>query len=152
VAIDPVNLDKAESGRTIAVVSTSKIPTGRMVVDTSVDFPELGGTLMSIDRVTRKDANVYLNAQAMAEGLFNDHMATNFIMVGAAYQARRAAHQRRVPRAGDPAQRRQRGHEPLAFRWGRMAVVDARRVESAVDTATGRVEAPRVLSAEAAAL
>ena len=31
-------------------------------------------------------------------------------------------------------------------------MVDARRVESAVDTAMGRVEAPRVLSAEAAAL
>src|SRR6266536_5556956 len=84
VSTDPLNLDKAESGRTIAVISTSQIPTGRMVVDTSLEFPELGGTLMSIDRVTRKDANVYLDAQAMAEGLFNDHMATNFIMVGAA--------------------------------------------------------------------
>jgi indolepyruvate ferredoxin oxidoreductase len=152
VAIDPVNLDKAESGRTIAVVSTSKIPTGRMVVDTSVEFPELGGTLMSIDRVTRKDANVYLNAQAMAEGLFNDHMATNFIMVGAAYQAGA------LPISADSLEQAIRLNgvsvdmNLLAFRWGRMAVVDARRVESAVDTATGRVEAPRVLSAEAEAL
>src|SRR6266478_634279 len=55
VATDPVNLDKAESGRTIAVVSTSQIPTGQMVVDTAVHFPELSSMLMSIDRVTRKD-------------------------------------------------------------------------------------------------
>jgi len=33
-----------------------------------------------------------------------------------------------------------------------MAVADARRVEAAVETATGKVEAPRVLSAEARAL
>src|SRR4029077_13746317 len=64
VATDPVNLDKAESGRTIAVVSTSQIPTGQMVVDTAVHFPELSSMLMSIDRVTRKDPNVYLDAQA----------------------------------------------------------------------------------------
>jgi indolepyruvate ferredoxin oxidoreductase len=82
VATDPVNLDKAESGRTIAAVSTSQIPTGQMVANTTVQFPELGATLMSIDRVTRKDANVYLDAQAMAEELFNDHMETNLIMVG----------------------------------------------------------------------
>ena len=31
VATDPTNLDKAESGRTVAVVSTSQIPTGQMV-------------------------------------------------------------------------------------------------------------------------
>jgi indolepyruvate ferredoxin oxidoreductase len=152
VATDPVNLDKAESGRTIAVVSTSKIPTGRMVVDTSLEFPELGGTLMSIDRVTRKDANVYLDAQAMAEGLFNDHMATNFIIVGAAYQAGA------LPISADSLEQAIRLNgvsvdmNLLAFRWGRMAVVDARRVESAVDTATGKVEAPRVLSVEAQAL
>ncbi len=55
MSTDPVNLDKAESGRTIAVVSTSQIPTGQMVVDTAVHFPELSSMLMSIDRVTRKD-------------------------------------------------------------------------------------------------
>jgi len=152
VSTDPLNLDKAESGRTIAVVSTSKIPTGRMVVDTTVEFPELGGTLMSIDRVSRKDANVYLDAQSMAEGLFNDHMATNFIMVGAAYQAGA------LPISADSLEQAIRLNgvsvdmNLLAFRWGRMAVVDGKRVEAAVQTATGKVEAPRVLDAEALGL
>jgi indolepyruvate ferredoxin oxidoreductase len=40
----------------------------------------------------------------------------------------------------------------LAFRWGRMAVVDAQRVEAAVKRASGRVVEARVLSAEARAL
>jgi indolepyruvate ferredoxin oxidoreductase len=152
VSTDPANLDKAESGRTVAVVSTSKIPTGRMVVDTTVEFPELGGALMNIDRVSRKDANVYLDAQAMAEALFDDHMAANFIMVGAAYQAGA------LPISVDSLEQAIRLNgvsvdmNLLAFRWGRMAVVDARRVETAVATTTGKVEAPRVLSVEAQAL
>ncbi len=152
VATDPVNLDKAESGRTIAAVSTSQIPTGQMVANTTVQFPELGATLMSIDRVTRKDANVYLDAQAMAEALFDDHMATNFIMVGAAYQAGALP----ISAASLEAAIRLNGVSVdmnlLAFRWGRMAVVDAGRVEVAVVQAQGKVQAVSPLSAEARAL
>ncbi len=152
VATDPVNLDKAESGRTIAAVSTSQIPTGQMVANTTLQFPELGGTLMSIDRVTRKDANVYLDAQAMAEALFNDHMATNFIMVGAAYQTGALP----ISAASLEAAIRLNGVSVdmnlLAFRWGRMAVVDAKRVEAAVVQALGKTETSRALSAEARAL
>ena len=150
--IDPVNLDKAEPGRTIAVVSTSHIPTGQMVVDTTVHFPELASTLISMDRVSRKDDNVYLDALALSEGLFDDHMATNPLMIGAAYQAgalpiSAGAIEQAIRLNGVAVEM-----NLLAFRWGRMAVVDAARVEAAVRTATGRVETPRVLSAEARAL
>ena len=152
VAADPTNLDKAESGRTIAVVSTSQIPTGQMVVDTTVHFPELGSQLMSIDRVSRKDENVYLDALAMAQGLFNDHMATNPLMIGVAYQAGALP----ISAASIEEAIRLNGVSVemnlLAFRWGRMAVVDAARVAAAVKTATGRQERPVLLSAEARAL
>jgi indolepyruvate ferredoxin oxidoreductase len=153
VATDPANLDKAESGRTIAVVSTSQIPTGQMVVDTAVHFPELSSMLMSIDRVTRKDPNVYLDAQAIAEALFGDHMAVNPIMLGAAYQAgalpiSAAAIERAIRINGVSVDM-----NVLAFRWGRMAVVDRKQVEAAVTQATAQaVEQPRALSAEARAL
>ena len=152
VATDPVNLDKAEPGRTIAVVSTSQIPTGQMVVDTHVHFPELATTLIGVDRVSRKDDNVYLDALALSEGLFNDHMATNPLMIGAAYQAgalpiSAGAIEQAIRLNGVSVEM-----NLLAFRWGRMAVVDAARAEAAVRTATGRVETPRVLSAEARAL
>ncbi len=152
VAADPANLDKAEPGRTIAVISTSQIPTGQMVVDTTVHFPELASTLMSVDRVSRKDDNVYLDALALSEGLFNDHMATNPLMIGAAYQAgalpiSAGAIEQAIRLNGVSVEM-----NLLAFRWGRMAVVDAARAEAAVRTATGRVETPRILSAEARAL
>jgi indolepyruvate ferredoxin oxidoreductase len=103
-----------------------------------VQFPELGSTLLNVDRVTRKDDNVYLDAQAMAEGLFNDHMATNPLMIGAAYQAGA------LPISAGSIERAIRLNgvsvdmNLLAFRWGRMAVVDVKRVEAAVQAATGR--------------
>ncbi|HEV8440860.1 MAG TPA: indolepyruvate ferredoxin oxidoreductase family protein [Methylomirabilota bacterium] len=149
VATDPMNLDKADPGRTIAVVSTSQIPTGQMVVNTGVHFPELATMLMSIDRVTRKDPNVYLDATAMAEALFDDHMATNPILMGAAYQAGA------LPISAGSIERAIRLNgvsvemNLLAFRWGRMAVTDAKYVEAAVRRASGQVTEAPVLSADA---
>lgn len=154
VATDANNLDKAESGRTIAVVSTSQIPTGQMVVDTAVHFPELSSMLMSIDRVTRKDPNVYLDAQAIAEALFGDHMAVNPIMLGAAYQAgalpvSAASIEKAIRLNGVSVEM-----NLLAFRWGRMAVVDRKQVEAAVAqaTTTRTTEQAPILSAAARAL
>src|SRR5215468_2760355 len=136
VATEASNLDKADPARTIAVASTSRIPTGQMVVDTGVHFPELSSLLMSIDRVTRKDPNVYLDAMAMAEALFGDHMATNPIMIGVAYQAGALP----ITSASIEHAIRLNGVSVdmnlLAFRWGRAAVVDAKLVEAAVTRAT----------------
>jgi indolepyruvate ferredoxin oxidoreductase len=152
VATDPKNLDAADPGRTVAVVSTSQIPTGQMVVDTTVQFPELDSALMSIARVSRKDENVYLDAQALAEGLFDDHMATNPLMLGAAYQAgaipiSAAAIEQAIRLNGVAVEM-----NLLAFQWGRLAVVDAAAVEAALRRGTGREERPVALSSEARAL
>jgi len=87
VATSPQNLDHASADRTIAVVSTSQVPTGAMVTKTEVHFPEASGLKVSIDRFTRKDDNVYVDALGLAEHLFDDHMAANMIVLGAAYQA-----------------------------------------------------------------
>jgi indolepyruvate ferredoxin oxidoreductase len=45
VGTDPNNLKVADAATTVAVVSTTEIPTGKMVVDTSVHFPELSEIL-----------------------------------------------------------------------------------------------------------
>ena len=87
VATTPQNLDHARPDRTIAVISTSQVPTGAMVTSTTVEFPEANGLITSIERVTRKDENVYLDALGLAETLFDDHMAANMIVLGAAWQA-----------------------------------------------------------------
>ncbi len=81
------SLAQARPDRTIAVVSTSRVPTGAMVRSTSVEFPALPTLAGAIDSFTRRQDNVYLDAIAMAEALFDDHMAANMILLGAAYQA-----------------------------------------------------------------
>ena len=86
-ATDPKNLDKCHPERTIAVVSTTQTPTGKMVTDRHILFPATSRLTAGIDRVTRKADNVFLDGQAMAEGLFGDAMATNNFMVGVAFQA-----------------------------------------------------------------
>ena len=58
-----------------------------MVTHTDVQFPDGGGLQSSINRVTRKDDNVYFDALGLAETLFDDHMAANMLVLGAAYQA-----------------------------------------------------------------
>jgi len=79
-------------------------------------------------------------------------MATNFILVGAAYQAGALPISAGSVEAAIQLNGVSVDMNLLAFRWGRMAVVDARRVEAAVQTATGKVETRQALSAEAAAL
>jgi indolepyruvate ferredoxin oxidoreductase len=85
-AANSKNLETAAPERTVAVVSTHAVPTGRMVVDTEERFPELRGQLDQIDEVTRSELNVYIDAQELSERLFGDHMPANTIVLGAAYQ------------------------------------------------------------------
>ena len=87
VATQPANLDHTRPDKTIAIVSTSQVPTGAMVTSTEVQFPETNNLVTSINRFTRKDENVFLDAIGLAEALFDDHMAANLIVLGAAYQA-----------------------------------------------------------------
>jgi indolepyruvate ferredoxin oxidoreductase len=81
-----VNLDRCDPERTVAVVNTSVLPSGEMV--RNVDFaPPVDAIRGQIERVTRADANVAVDARRLAEALFGDYMATNMLVLGVAYQA-----------------------------------------------------------------
>ncbi len=86
-AANPRNLLVADSGRTIAVVNTHAAPTAAMVTDTGVKFPALERNVAAIGAATRAEENVYVDAEALSEALFGDHMPTNTVLIGAAYQA-----------------------------------------------------------------
>ncbi len=152
VATSAVNLDHARPERTIAVVSTSQVPTGAMVTQTDVPFPEVTDLLTSIDRVTRKDDNVYLDSLGLAEVLFDDHMAANLIVLGAAYQAGAipigaAAIEEAIVHNGVAVTM-----NTQAFRAGRLAVVDPAWAAGLRKRRLGAVEAMPVLGAGAHAL
>ena len=86
-AATDVNLRRARPDKTVAVVSSSEIPTGAMVKSTEIHFPRGGQMRHLIDANTRAGENVYLNAIYLAENLFGSHMPANIIVVGAAFQA-----------------------------------------------------------------
>jgi len=152
VATAPQNLDHARPDRTIAIVSTSQVPTGAMVTSTTVEFPEANGLLTSIDRVTRKDENVYLDALGLAETLFDDHMAANMIVLGAAWQAGA------IPVSADAIEDAVKLNgvsvqmNTHAFRAGRLLVADPAWVQTVARQRLGAVAATPELSAQARAL
>src|SRR6185436_5656562 len=63
-AAAPQNLGHARADKTIAVVSTSQVPTGAMVASTAVQFPDPAGLIAAIAGCTRSDDNIYLDALA----------------------------------------------------------------------------------------
>jgi indolepyruvate ferredoxin oxidoreductase len=122
-AANPRNLLVADAQRTVAVVNTHAVPTSAMVTDTGVRFPALERNKTAIERVTRAADNVYLDAEALAEALFGDHMPTNMLLIGAAFQAgclplSSAALDQAIRLNGAAVEK-----NLAAFAWGRAAVV-----------------------------
>jgi len=152
VAAQAQNLERAHPDRTIAVISTSKVPTGKMVASPDVHFPDADALYAAIDGVTRKDANVYLDTLELAEGLFNDHMAANMIVLGAAYQAGA------IPLSAAAIEQAIRLNAVAvemnthAFRTGRLYVVDPDAVKGVTAARSGTAPTPAPLSDKAKAL
>jgi indolepyruvate ferredoxin oxidoreductase len=141
------NLVTADRERTVAVVSTSAVPTGRMVVDVDERFPELAEQLDKIDAATRSEHNLYLDAQRLSERLFGDHMMTNTLALGAAYQrgllpVSVEALERAIELNGAAVEK-----NLAALRWGRAVVAAPDAVEAAT-RAPETVEAVRELTDE----
>lgn len=88
VAAEDRNLATADQARTVAVVSTTRVPTGAMVVDPSVSFPDGDAVLDRIAARTRRDAGAVVDARGLVETLFGgdgDQVALTFLL-GAAFQ------------------------------------------------------------------
>ena len=85
VGADSTNLKVANPERTTAVVSTTQIPTGRMVIDTAEQYPPSSDIQSVIDRASTR--GFYLDPGALTENLFDSTQTSNMLMVGAAYQS-----------------------------------------------------------------
>jgi indolepyruvate ferredoxin oxidoreductase len=71
--------------RTVAVVSTTEVPTSDMVLDTTKQFPSWSRIATTVEASTQRA--YFLDAAALAETHLYDEQFANMIMVGAAYQA-----------------------------------------------------------------
>ncbi|MFC4058836.1 indolepyruvate ferredoxin oxidoreductase family protein [Planomonospora corallina] len=135
-ATDPKQLAAADRDRTVAVVSTSLVPTGSMVLDPAANPVELGSPIGALEARTRADLNVYLDAEQLAQALFGDHMPANTIVVGAAWQrgliplSLRSIEQAIRSGGGRSAEK-----TVAAFHWGRAVVADPEAVARATGAA-----------------
>ncbi|GAB4075605.1 indolepyruvate ferredoxin oxidoreductase family protein [Nostocoides australiense] len=118
VATAPTNLVLTDAGRTWAVVSTTRTPTGSMVADPAVTFPGVDPLMADLSTRVRPDS-VILDARAITEGLFGSDQLTNTFLLGVAVQSGALP----LPPAAVEDALSQNGvaveanHQ--AFRWGR---------------------------------
>ncbi|UGT57072.1 indolepyruvate ferredoxin oxidoreductase family protein [Nocardia asteroides] len=144
-ATDPRYLQYGDAASTLGVASTSQTPTGDMVYDKSVDYPETQTLLDRLAAVTKSIA--HFDALAAAETLFGNTAAANFLIVGAAVQTGGL----RLPAAAIEEAIGINGvaveATVAAFRWGRVAVADPAAFAAAVDEGRPR-RTPPVAPAE----
>ncbi|WP_240157289.1 indolepyruvate ferredoxin oxidoreductase family protein [Pseudonocardia broussonetiae] len=142
-AADDANLGVCVPDRTVAVVSSTVVPTAQMVIGRVV-LP--GSPDDALERIAAATAEqVHLDAQRLAERLFGDHMPTNMVLLGAAYQAGvlpvgAEALEQAIRLNGAAVE-----NTLTAFRWGRAAVQDPAAVRAAVE-----VPAPEPVVVDAA--
>ncbi|MDH4145686.1 MAG: indolepyruvate ferredoxin oxidoreductase family protein [Acidimicrobiia bacterium] len=142
VGLAEANLVGVSPERTVAVVSTTKTPTGAMVRDVHATFPNLDLLTADMDAATRADQNRYLDVMAVTEGLFGDTTTANMFQVGVAYQIgalpiSAGAIEQAIELNGAAVEANQ-----LAFRWGRMWAVDPERVRAASVTVEDALPKP----------
>ena len=123
-AVESKNLARAHPRRSVAIVSTSKVPTGAMVRDTTVEFPQPDQVLELINRQTRAGDNVFFDAIGLAEALFDNHMMANMIVIGAAYQRGLLPMSARAIEKAIALNGVKAADNQHAFRAGRLAVAE----------------------------
>ncbi|MEU8396757.1 indolepyruvate ferredoxin oxidoreductase family protein [Nonomuraea sp. NPDC048892] len=118
----------ASPERTVAVLNTAVVPTAAMVTG-RVPVPGHADAVTRVASATKEQ--VCVDAHALSEALFGDHMPANLLLLGAAYQ--RGC----LPVGADAIERaitlnRASVEQNLAaFRWGRAAVADSEAVRRA---------------------
>ncbi|MEC7915556.1 MAG: indolepyruvate ferredoxin oxidoreductase family protein [Actinomycetota bacterium] len=143
---NPANLEKAMPGRTVALVSSSKVPTGAMVRDTSAEYPEWSAQQESIDSATVPEKNVYYDAGNLSDNLFRSHMPANIIVLGSAYQSgvvpiSAAAIERAIELNGVAVEM-----NTQAFRIGRQIVIEPEFIEKLGIERLGKVNRKNTVS------
>ena len=139
-AADTKNLGYGDPAKTISVVSTSKTPTGDMVYDKTIAYPETPYLLNRLGQVSHSVHS--FDALAAAQKLFGNTAAANFLLIGAAYQTGAL----RIPASSIEEAIAINGvaveANIAAFRWGRVAIADPVHFDDVVSPARDRQPAP----------
>jgi indolepyruvate ferredoxin oxidoreductase len=136
VGSDPAHLALLSPRRTTVVASTSRTPTGDMVYDPGVRYPDEAPMLARLTQAAR--AAHTLDALTAAERLFGSTEVANLLLVGAAFQAgalpvSAASLERAIELNGVAVEL-----NLAAFRWGRVSVADPEAFGAATTAAPRR--------------
>jgi len=83
----PKVLERSNADSTVAIVSTTQVPTGQMVTNLEHEsFPDSERFRRAIDAATDSPANQYIDAEAIARYVFGSQPAANLLIIGMAYQ------------------------------------------------------------------
>ncbi|HKF76403.1 MAG TPA: DUF6537 domain-containing protein, partial [Candidatus Dormibacteraeota bacterium] len=123
-AVNPVNADRMSPARTVVVADRTVQPTAEAVRHVELLMPGRSAIQRAIDRWSRADENVWVDAGRTVEAIFGDQMMTNAFMLGVAYQAgrlpvRAASIEAAIELNGVAVDRNRQ-----AFRYGRLAQHD----------------------------
>jgi indolepyruvate ferredoxin oxidoreductase len=136
VAADPAHLAAASPERTVAVVSSAKIPTGDQVVDPSITYPAVDAVLGRIAAATRGDVGAVLDARALAEALFSDDQFSLSLLLGAAFQVGALPLAAESVEAAFELNGAAVATNVQAFRRGRQSVADPEAFAAVVESVT----------------
>jgi indolepyruvate ferredoxin oxidoreductase len=149
LAFDPLssatraNLGGLDPATSVAIVSTSVAPTGRMIGKVASMGIDLDPIKAEIDARTMGASNRYVDAAAVTTGLFGTSVTANVFVVGVAYQAGL------IPLPADAIEQAIELNGAAvesnlaAFRWGRAWYVDPDAVEHQADRTTRAADATR---------
>ncbi len=127
----PANLAGLDSDNSVAVVSTSIAPTGRMIGKVDSQGLDLGPFRVELGKRTDATRNLYVDASHIVTALLGNAVTANVFMVGVAYQAGF------IPLPGEAIERAIELNGTAveanlsAFRWGRRWTVDPDGVDKA---------------------
>ncbi len=148
VAADAKNLAVADPETTIAVVSITKVPTGKMVTDTTVPFPDVDATADRIRRATRGAESVFIDARGLSVTLFGTDQFANMLLAGVAFQTGALPLPATAIEQAIELNGVQVEPNVQAFRRGRQSVADQAAFAQAAATLSAAAPARRPTEAE----
>lgn len=133
VAADAKNAARTGTEKTMVIASTSATPTGDMVADASITYPD---TDLLLERLRGGSKRVVdFDALALAEELFGSTQTANLLLVGAAYQAGSLPIPAQAIEAAITLNGVAVDTNIAAFRWGRAIVADPGSLPTRAETA-----------------
>lgn len=132
------NLKVADRDRTIAIVSSSVIPTGRQVTDVKHAKTPDSSAIEMINEFTRIESNRFIPAQELSDILFLDQIPANVIMFGAAWQLGLIPLSLEAIDSAFKLNGANLKTNQDAFAWGRIAITHPDKISELIDPMSAR--------------